>query len=92
MPLGTQAKEGVVLLYGLCRTSRSMERMEAAFASAGYAVVNLDYPSRRAPIGELARATIGPALADPRLQGYARVHFVAHSIGGVLRHALWDGF
>ena len=39
-----RADEGVILLHGLARTSRSMERMEAAFASAGYVVVNVDYP------------------------------------------------
>lgn len=79
-----RAADGVILLHGLARTKRSMERMEAAFAAAGYVVVNVDYPSREKPIAALSREVIGGAWADPRLQGCARVHFVVHSLGGIL--------
>lgn len=79
-----RADEGVILLHGLARTSRSMERMEAAFTSAGYVVVNVDYPSRDLPIAALAESVIGNALSDARLRTCTRIHFVAHSLGCML--------
>lgn len=79
-----RAGEGVILLHGLCRTNRSMDRMEAAFAAAGFTVVNVDYPSRVSAVEPLGEKVIGRALEDPRLRGCERVHFVAHSLGGIL--------
>ncbi len=80
----SRAAEGVILLHGLGRTNRSMERMEAAFATAGYSVVNVDYPSRVSAIAPLGETVIARALADTRLRGCSRVHFVAHSLGCIL--------
>lgn len=86
--------EHVILLHGLCRTSRSMNRMADALAAAGYAVHNIDYPSRTAPISTLADFAIGPAVAACERAGSTRIHFVTHSLGGILvrdyfsRHAV----
>jgi pimeloyl-ACP methyl ester carboxylesterase len=81
------AADCVILLHGLARTSAAMAEMEQAFAEHGYAVVNIDYPSRKYPIEELAPLAIGTALAQcPPAQ---TVHFVTHSLGGILvRHYL----
>lgn len=81
---GMRGSEGVVLLHGLARTSGSMERMEEAFRSAGFVVLNVDYASRTASIGALSGEVVGAALADARLRECARVHFVTHSLGGIL--------
>jgi len=78
------ATEGVVLLHGLARSPRSLDKLETKLTRAGFAVVNLGYPSRSAPIASLADEAIASALADPRLQGCARIHFVTHSLGGIL--------
>lgn len=61
-----------------------MDRMEAAFATAGYVVLNVDYPSRSTAIAALSEAVVGDALAEARRRGCAHVHFVAHSLGGIL--------
>lgn len=81
--------EGVILLHGLCRTERSMDKMAAALASAGYVVLNVNYPSRTAPIPELAQKVLTQALATDTLAGVSKIHFVTHSLGGILvRHYL----
>jgi triacylglycerol lipase len=79
-----KAAEGVVLLHGLWRTSASMAKVEGALVSAGYVVLNCDYPSRTQPIEQLSLTVVGRALADERLRGCSKVHFVTHSLGGIL--------
>jgi triacylglycerol lipase len=79
-----QAREGVVLLHGLARSSSSMQKMEAALQMAGYLVVNHGYPSRTASIESLSDEAIGSALKRPDLNDCAKIHFVTHSLGGIL--------
>lgn len=74
----------VVLLHGLCRTARSMRPMQRALEAAGFEVRNVDYRSREAPIEELSEQVVGRALTDCRARGAGVVHFVAHSLGGIL--------
>jgi triacylglycerol lipase len=74
--------EHVVLLHGLARTSGSMEALEKALSQEGYQVLNIDYPSRKFLIPELAgmvRAQIASKTADAE-----KVHFVTHSMGGII--------
>ncbi|HVZ66134.1 MAG TPA: alpha/beta fold hydrolase [Lacunisphaera sp.] len=78
------ATEHVILLHGLCRTSRSMEPIAKALRAAGYVVHNIDYPSRTAPIEGLAGPAIAPAVAACEMAGATRIHFVTHSLGGIL--------
>lgn len=74
----------VVLLHGLCRTARSMRPMQRALEAAGFEVRNVDYRSREAPVEQLSEQVVGRALADCRARGAGAVHFVAHSLGGIL--------
>ncbi len=74
------AKDCVVLLHGLARGTGSMAAMELALGEAGYNVVNQGYPSTRRPVEELVRAV--PAAYET-CDG-ERVHFVTHSMGGIL--------
>jgi triacylglycerol lipase len=91
-----QSSENVILLHGLCRTPRSMVKMQRALTRAGYTVWNVDYPSRTAPIHKLADDAIGKALANCRQNGATKIDFVTHSLGGILvrsylaRHAVPD--
>lgn len=78
------AAEGVVLLHGLCRSSGSMERMAKHLQNAGYVVTNVSYPSRKATVSELSDTVVGGALADEKLAECPKIHFVAHSLGGIL--------
>src|SRR5277367_1047840 len=78
------AQEEVILLHGLCRTSRSMMKMEHALTEAGYKVRNVDYPSRTASIQKLADDAIGKAVANCQRDGATKIDFVTHSMGGIL--------
>jgi pimeloyl-ACP methyl ester carboxylesterase len=77
--------ECVVLLHGLARTSRAMEPLADALTSDGYIVENIDYPSRDYTIEELAPMAVGDGIEACRQNGSApTVHFVTHSLGGIL--------
>jgi triacylglycerol lipase len=79
-----QSMENVILLHGLCRTSRSMDKIQHALTRAGYTVRNVNYPSRTAPIETLADNAIGKAVAECRQNGATKIDFVTHSMGGIL--------
>jgi hypothetical protein len=80
----TENQEYVILLHGLCRSGRSMIPMGQALTAAGYKVLNMEYPSRSATIEKLSDDAIGSAVADCQRQGAVRIHFVTHSLGGIL--------
>ena len=82
---GALASECVVLLHGLARSSMSMNVMQEALEEAGYVTANIDYPSRDHEIAELATIAVGEGLSRCRaMQDVSRIHFVAHSLGGIL--------
>jgi len=83
MPL-TASADCVVLLHGLARTEASMRILGEALVMQGYRVINVGYPSRKAPIEELVALTLPPAV---KACGKNRVHFVTHSLGGILVRA-----
>jgi triacylglycerol lipase len=78
------AQEEVILLHGLCRTSRSMVKMERVLTEAGCKVRNVNYPSRNTSIQKLADDAIGKAVSDCQQDGTTKIDFVTHSLGGIL--------
>jgi triacylglycerol lipase len=77
---GAGAADTVVLLHGLARSDASLAPMALALKAAGFRVVNWFYPSTTARPEELV-AEVGRAVAAA---GPGRVHFVTHSMGGIL--------
>jgi triacylglycerol lipase len=71
----------VVLLHGLARSQASFTLMAAVLDRAGYRVVNHGYPSTETTIDTLAGTYLAPAVDAC---GADRVHFVTHSLGGIL--------
>lgn len=79
------ARQCVVLLHGLARSSLSMERMKWFLEDSGYKVANINYPSRDHKIEALAPMAVEDGLAQcAAMNSVGRVHFVTHSLGGIL--------
>ncbi len=74
--------ETVVLLHGLARSSKAMNKMARQLQADGYGVINVDYPSTSATIEDLS-TQVFKTLA-PQLQETGTVHFVTHSMGGII--------
>ena len=81
---GTVLQPCVILLHGLVRSSSSMEKMEKALSDSGYLVRNTAYPSTEKPVDELASAVIPAAVESCNEEGDRSIHFVTHSLGGML--------
>jgi pimeloyl-ACP methyl ester carboxylesterase len=82
----SEEPDTVVLLHGLGRTAGSMVYMAERLAAAGYHVVNIPYPSRQQSIEALVE-NLQNSLADCCLHSASRLHFVTHSLGGILVRA-----
>jgi pimeloyl-ACP methyl ester carboxylesterase len=82
---GTASVEEVVLLHGLARTDRSLRPLEKRLSAAGFRVHNLRYPSTELPperlVENLHQQLEACCASAPRL------HFVTHSLGGILVRA-----
>jgi triacylglycerol lipase len=78
------ASECVVLLHGLGRSSFSMKRIQWTLQKAGYQVVNVSYPSRRYSVEWLSENYLKEVIATKVPDGAKQVHFVTHSMGGIL--------
>lgn len=76
--------ECVILLHGLARSSRSLEKVEKYLSDLGYRVINLDYPSTQYPIPYLADNILENAVTECNQTPYKKIHFVTHSMGGIV--------
>jgi len=76
--------ECVVLLHGLARSAQSMGKLATVLSARGYQVENFDYPSRRHGVAELAEIAVGGALDRCEARRPRTIHFVTHSLGGIL--------
>lgn len=74
----------VILLHGMGRTTRSLRKLEKQLGREGFCVVNVAYPSTRASIETLAGNYLGRALATQCRQPDRKIHFVTHSLGGIV--------
>ncbi len=79
-----ESNECVVLLHGLNRSWRAMRPMAEFLQEAGFSTANVDYPSQAGPVEEIAPMAVGTGLRECRATGADRIHFVTHSIGGIL--------
>ncbi|MBN2289341.1 MAG: alpha/beta hydrolase [Candidatus Glassbacteria bacterium] len=83
MPVSGQQRECVVLLHGLGRSRLSMQPLARYLENQGYDAVNIGYPSTEYPV-EWLTGCVAQEIARCRLEQGARLHFVTHSLGGIL--------
>ena len=84
LPALSAAQGCVVLLHGLARSDASFLVMEKVLETAGFKVVNEGYPSTQAPIEELTEAV---AATTAQCNDLHPMHFVTHSMGGIVLRA-----
>jgi len=78
------SNECVILLHGLARTSASMNDLHDELRDAGFLVANIDYPSRKFTVEQLAAPAIDKGMKQCDAQGAQKIHLVSHSMGGIL--------
>jgi triacylglycerol esterase/lipase EstA (alpha/beta hydrolase family) len=79
-----QSTDCVVLLHGLNRSWRTMDKFAEALQQEGFSTANVDYPSSNETIEVLAPKVVNEGLGQCRQTGASRIHFVTHSLGGIL--------
>ena len=75
--------EKIVLLHGLGRDEKAMWLLESALLEAGYDVFNIGYPSTE-ETPEILLGLVGKQIDDCCAASEQTVHFVGHSLGGLL--------
>ncbi|MCH7744378.1 MAG: alpha/beta hydrolase [Proteobacteria bacterium] len=76
------ASDCVILLHGLARTEASMAKLASALSEEGFEVANVSYPSRQHPVEVLSKIAVERGLSECPSSG--TIHFVTHSLGGIL--------
>lgn len=82
-PKADPSADTVILVHGLGRTSASMTVLGVRLREAGFKVVKFGYPSRSESI-ELLVERLAAAVEDCCTRSESSVHFVTHSMGGVV--------
>jgi len=84
------AREKVIILHGLGRSPRSMNKINRELDIVGYETLNIGYPSHFLTFEEILKKliqTIKPRVKESTQQDQT-VHFVGHSFGGILIRGL----
>lgn len=85
------SSQNVILLHGIGRTSLSLKTIEGALYKEGFTVINLDYPARQKSLKQIAALLYTQIRQSLSQQKNNPLHFVTHSMGGlVLRILLSD--
>ena len=74
--------ELVIFLHGLWRSHWAMDPLARRVAADGYSTLNLAYPSFKENLVEMVARVA--AVVEQEQAKYSKVHFVTHSLGGVV--------
>ena len=78
------AQDKVVLLHGMYRDSIAMQPVEQFLSAQGYEVTSISYPSTAFNIQTLVKEHLEPVVKNLKTEGNQKIHFVTHSMGGIL--------
>lgn len=81
-----ESRDTVIVLHGLGRTKLSMRLLASRIEKHGFDVINISYPSRSYCVADLADV-LHKKLEGRGVDRAARVHFVTHSLGGIVVRA-----
>ncbi len=81
----------LVILHGWTIGIDNMGDAREFFNRAGYHVIGLNYPTRKERPEELLDAYIRPAIARYCTDSGKRIHFLTHSLGGLLLRQYLEG-
>lgn len=77
---GSSERPTIIVVHGLWMTGAVLALQRAQLARRGYRVLPFSYPSIRLPLDEIA----GRLARFVATLGSSRVHFVGHSLGGLV--------
>ena len=80
--------ELVILLHGLGLSSFTMLYIERGLSAAGYDTVKINYPSRKHSVPHLLDIVSDLIDLKTSIVNYEKVHYVGHSLGGILARLL----
>lgn len=84
MNMKVEKGDYVVVVHGLGRTGRSMNKPQKFLAQKGYHVFNLHYPSTKYDIDTLTKDYLATFIDQHCFRKDKKIHFVTHSMGGIL--------
>ncbi|SFD25816.1 esterase/lipase family protein [Pseudoalteromonas denitrificans] len=76
--------EYIILLHGMFRSAFAMKPAEIFLKEKGFNIVNMSYPSTQYDIETLVAEHLRPLVLSLEQQGVKKIHFVTHSMGGIL--------
>jgi pimeloyl-ACP methyl ester carboxylesterase len=77
-------QDQIILLHGMYRSAVAMQPLERYFQTQGYQVTSISYPSTKYDIETLVRDYLHPAVQSAQRKSTQKIHFVTHSMGGIL--------
>ena len=86
-PTSQVERDTVVVLHGMGRTKLSMAPLANELRHQGFEVINFSYPSTRRSIAESSELLRRQIAAVSTTQN-GRIHFVTHSLGGIVVRAM----
>jgi len=84
------SKELVILIHGIMYSPLIMWKIEKSLTNAGYNTLNFDYASTRWPMDTVTEK-LHQEITD-KYSKYEKIHFVTHSLGGLVIRAYLDQF
>lgn len=89
LPPSIKNQESVVLVHGLGRSSFAMWLLASRLEDAGFQVVSVDYDSINTPMEEIIE-DVSSQIDEYYRDHPGTIHFVGHSLGGLVIRAYLD--